>query len=318
MSQFNTPILLISFNNLSTTARVFEVIKKIKPKKLFFAVDAPRENFLEEIEKCNAVKNLVSKIDWDCELKTFFPENNLNARLAVSSAISWFFKDCSEGIILEHDCLPDESFFKFCEELLERYRDDERVMHIGGNCFIPDNLKNSNDSFYLSSVPHIWGWATWSRAWKYYNLEMKSFPDFLKQKQINNIFSKKIERSFWNNVFYRNYQRLDNTWDFQWTYAVFSQGGICLNPCKNLVSNIGFLPDALNTKDCNHKFANLKLENIRFPLVYPEFFIKNKRIDSFINRNNFDISINNYLIKNLLRNLGLFNLIKNIYLKLKK
>ena len=164
---FKTPILFIAFNRLDTASKVFEVIAKQKPEKLFFAVDAPRNE--AEQEKCNLVKSLVKNISWQCDIKTFFPERNLGPRLAVSSAVTWFFNQVESGIILEHDCLPDESFFRFCEELLIFYKDSPKIMHITGNNFAVHKDLNDGYSYFFSSIPSIWGWATLRLAWKNYD-----------------------------------------------------------------------------------------------------------------------------------------------------
>jgi hypothetical protein len=175
----NTPVLFLIFNRPNTTEQVFEAIAKAKPRCLFVAADGPRTDKEGEAEKCQAVRDIIKRVDWDCEVKTLFREQNLGCKEAVSSAITWFFEQVEEGIILEDDCLPSDSFFSFCAELLEKYRDDKRIMMISGDNF-QDGIQRGDASYYFSSVPWIWGWATWRRAWRLYDREMQTFPSFVK------------------------------------------------------------------------------------------------------------------------------------------
>jgi hypothetical protein len=152
---FETPILFLVFNREDATQQVFETIRRQKPKHLFVAADGARKNKPGEADVCLRVKDIATQIDWDCELKTLFREENLGCQTAVSTAITWFFEQVEQGIILEDDCLPDPSFFPYCEELLHKYKDDARIGHISGNCFLPD-LVDKNYSYNFSCVSHIW------------------------------------------------------------------------------------------------------------------------------------------------------------------
>ena len=162
----NVPVLFLIFKRPDTTQRVFEAIKKAKPKQLFISADGGRNE--EEKKSCNALREaIVAQIDWDCELKTLFRENNLGCKMAVSSGISWFFEEVEQGIILEDDCLPNESFFKFCETMLEKYKDDQSIWHIGANNF-QDSIKRGDADYFFSMYSHIWGWASWRDRWQKY------------------------------------------------------------------------------------------------------------------------------------------------------
>ena len=161
---FETPILFITFNRPDTTKRVFEAIKKIKPKKLFISADGPRENKVGEKQKCLTVRSIFDNIDWDCEVKTLFQEKNLGCKIAATTAVTWFFQSVEEGIIIEDDCLPNKSFFLFCQKMLATYRKHEAIMHISGTNFQFGN-KRGEASYYFSRCIHMWGWATWRRAW---------------------------------------------------------------------------------------------------------------------------------------------------------
>ena len=286
------PILFITFQRLDTTKKVFKEIKKYQPEKLFIASDGPR-NKDEEI-KCNNVRNyILNNIDWKCEIKTRFLEKNLGIKLGPSSAISWFFNNVDDGILLEHDCVPNQDFFFFCENLLEKYKNDKRIMHISGNFFQKNKIKNS---YYFSKIPHIWGWATWKRAWNLYDINMNNLDDFLKNKNIEKIFKNKRNYYTWEHLFKEIKNEKIKTWDFQWTYAIFKNNGIAINPNKNLVTNIGFGDLAENCKNKKDKFANMKLETMNFPLNHPAEIEINEKADSFTTRNNFYLPFYKYFL----------------------
>ena len=167
-----SPILFLIFNRPETTKKVFSAIKEVQPPRLYIAADGPRSEQPDEADHCELARTIATKVDWDCEVKTLFRDQNLGIRIAVSQAIDWFFEQEPEGIILEDDCLPDQSFFWFCKELLEKYRNDTRIMHIGGTNF-QFGKNRTNYSYYFSRYAHIWGWASWRRAWEYYDEKLK-------------------------------------------------------------------------------------------------------------------------------------------------
>ena len=251
---FKTPILFLVFNRPELTKRVFEQIRKIQPAFLYIAADGPRPNKPGEDKICSEVKNIIlSNIDWDCEVKTLFRDANLGCGVAVSEAISWFFSNIEEGIILEDDCLPNNSFFSFCETMLLKFRDNDSIMHVSGNNFQFSNI--GSECYYLSKLPHIWGWATWKSAWQKYDLELKTFD----QDKAGNYFNYAPIDCYWFQIFasIKN-DLIKHTWDYQWTFAIFKNEGLCILPQKNLVSNIGFGVDSSHTTDVNNSLANLK------------------------------------------------------------
>ncbi len=190
--RFDVPILLLAFNRPNQTRRVFDAIKAIQPTKFYFAADGPREGRAEEAILCQTVRtSILENIDWDCEVKTLFRDKNLGCKYAVSSAISWFFENEPEGIILEDDCLPDASFFPFCAELLEKYRHDDRIMMISGDNYQKDKLR-TDYSYYFTRYNQIWGWASWRRVWNLYDVEMKLLPEILEKGYLYDIFKDKI------------------------------------------------------------------------------------------------------------------------------
>ena len=234
-----TPILFLIFNRPETTVRVFSVIRGARPEQLFIAADGWREDKPGEKEKClEARQSVLSMIDWPCEVVTLFRDKNLGCRQAVSSAIGWFFSQVEQGIILEDDCLPHQDFFYFCEEMLERYRYDERIMLISGDNF-QFGRRRGQASYYFSHFTYIWGWASWRRAWRDYDVDLVDWPEFKKQKKLKNILHSPIQRYFWQRVFENIYQKKRDTWDHQVTYATLKHNRLCIVPNVNLVSNIG-------------------------------------------------------------------------------
>jgi hypothetical protein len=315
MEEFSTPILFLVFNRPETTAVVFEEIKRIKPKYLFVACDGPREGVSGESETVESVKKLITEnINWECEVKTLFRDKNLGCKIAVSSALDWFFGQVEEGIILEDDCLPDQSFFYYCQALLEKFRYDDRVMHIGGNNF-QDGIKRGNDSYYFSIFNHIWGWATWRRAWKYYDLTMRDYPEFEKQKKIFTIFNKLGEQIYWQKIFKNMFAGKINTWDYAWFFSCLLHGGLSCTPNVNLVSNIG-----LNNSATHFSLRDdlcLSRQSISFPLTHPVNFVANREADSYTDKRFFKTGLLRVVSVSIIDYLGIKNSLKKIILKFK-
>lgn len=287
MMTFDTPILFLVFNRPATTQKVFERIREIKPAKLFIAADGHRVNKKGEKEKCEEVRNIILKgVDWPCEVKTLFRNNNLGCGLAVSEGITWFFEHVEEGIIIEDDILPSYSFFEFAKELLKMYRNDESVWHIGGNSYNPYKLRSP---YYFSAYPHIWGWATWRRAWKNYRYQLDDINHERFFANINELFLTHSEKKFWID-FYEDYFKMleKNTWDYQWTCRMWYNKGLAILPRENLITNIGFEEDATHTSDTNSWLAHLTANEIEIP-IDKETIKQNKKADLFTSREVFYI-----------------------------
>lgn len=315
---FNVPVLFIVFNRLDLTKQVFSRIKQIKPKKLFIAADGPRLNNVEDKIKCEQVRQyLVANIDWSCELKTLFREENFGCAKACAGAIDWFFSQVEEGVVIEDDCLIDLSFFRFCAEMLEKYRNDKRIMQITSTYFGEPFLNKY--SYYFSRIASVGAWASWRRAWNYYSLTMESLPLFLEEKQMLNIYHKKITASCWNWIFNFLYtEKHKNTWDFQWAYAIFSNNSLIINPGVNLVTNIGFTQESTHGSNADSILANNPSQSIEFPLKHPCFILPNRITDDW--KNNYLIGANWHIFgaKQFLRKIGLFNFVKKIVYFFKK
>jgi len=274
----NMPILFLIFNRPSTTAQIFSAIAKAKPRNLFIAADGPRPDRDGEVKKCRETRDIIKRIDWECDVKTLFRDENLGCKVAVSSAITWFFEHVEAGIILEDDCLPADSFFFFCAELLERYATDRRVMMISGDNF-QDGIQRGDASYYFSRIPHIWGWATWRRAWQLYDVKMSSFPEFLAEGSIKRISNNVDVQNFRLSSFIATYEGRIDTWDYQWVYAIFSCGGLSICPQVNMVTNIGFGEDSTNTANAAHRCASMTRYDIGKALIHPSFPAGELRVD---------------------------------------
>ena len=285
----NIPVLFLVFNRIDTAKQVFNVIKKAKPPRLYIGSDGPREQKEGEAEKVKAVREYVlSSIDWDCEVKTLFREKNLGCKYAVSSAVTWFFEHEDMGIILEDDCLPSLSFFKFCEELLIRYKDDKSIWHIGGSNF-QDGIKRGDADYYFSAINHIWGWASWADRWKFYDKELNNIQD---SYFINNYWSGKAFK-YWEKIFWKMKNKEIDTWDYQWTFSMWKNNGIAILPNVNMISNIGFGIDSRSKlkkpdKNINRKRYEIDLINIKHPLILE----RNIRADIYTIKEAFFISNN--------------------------
>jgi hypothetical protein len=227
-----TPVLLLIFNRPAETRRVFEAIQKAAPRKLYVAADGPRANKENEAALCEETRKVVSSFTG--ELHTLYRDNNLGCKNAVAEGITWFFNNVEQGIILEDDCLPDPTFFSFCEELLKKYKDDPRIMHISGNNF-QFGRQRGNASYYFSRFPHIWGWASWRKAWAHYTISMDDYPQLRQEPE----FKKYLD----NRNLLMTYEGKINTWDSQWLCSVYRQKGYAALPNVNLVRNIGFESD---------------------------------------------------------------------------
>jgi hypothetical protein len=282
-----TPVLFLLFNRPETTQKVFDVLRRAKPTKLFISADGPRPHIASDAEKCARAREIISQVDWDCEIHTRFLDTNVGCRIAVSSGISWFFETVEEGIILEDDVLPHLDFFRFCQELLAYYRADERFMLISGDNFQFGRRRNGY-SYYFSRYAHIWGWATWRRAWQKYDVDMKLWPEIRDDGWLYDIFADHSSILFWKKILNDVFDKKIDTWDYQLNFACWLNNSLSIIPNVNLASNIGFGTDALHTKEMN-RLAGIPVEPIDFPLRHPDFILRDARADAFTASNQFSV-----------------------------
>ena len=284
----NTAVLFIIFNRADLACAVFEKIREAQPKRLYIAADGPRKDRTDEPEKCELTrKSILDMIDWDCELKCKFEDQNLGCKIAVSSAIDWFFSLEEEGIILEDDCLPDATFFRFCEEMLSLYRANETVRMITGTNFRPSEAAANTYSF--SSCFSIWGWATWRRAWSSYDVQMKTWKQNLENGSFKRLFEDRRIFYYWHDMFDKVHGGKIDTWDYQWVYSCLIAKGFSVIPSANLISNLGFREDATHTRNESNACALIKTTELMFPLKHPDKVEKSINMDDFIYREIFKV-----------------------------
>jgi hypothetical protein len=275
------PVVLIIFNRPEMTARVLSKIAEARPQKLFVIADGPRAGRRDDQEGCSVSRKLVESIDWPCTVTTNYSETNLGCRERVASGLTWVFEQVEQAIILEDDCVPDPTFFRYCAELLDRYCVDERIMMISGQN-LQFGKKRGAYSYYFSRYSHIWGWATWRRAWRHYDVDMNLWPRIRDEDWIRLLIEDRQAAARWCDTFERMHQKQVDTWDMQWMFACWIQRGLCLVPNVNLVSNIGFGPTATHTTHSGGFLANLPTQPMEFPLHHPPFVIRHREADTFL------------------------------------
>ncbi len=280
------PILFLIFNRPEQTNTVFQSIKKAQPKRLFVAADGPRTERSGEDGLCELARSVVKDVDWNCDVQTLFRDSNLGCEIAVSQAITWFFQNVESGVVLEDDCLPNPSFFPFCDELLDRFRASEEVGVITGDNF-QWGKKFGEASYYFSKFSHCWGWATWRRAWDLYD---HSISEALRSDDeiIANFACTSKEMAYWKKVFSSLREKQLNTWDYSWKRSLWNAKLLTATPQVNLVTNIGFGSDASHTQS---EMVVPGLHSVKFPLVHPELIQQNIQADARVARKHFGLSL---------------------------
>ena len=311
---FTTPILLITWKRPEKTKKVLEAIKKIKPIKLYLACDGAndRDNSIQsKVLKNRAI--LDEEVNWDCEVKKLYSDKNNGCKLGVSKAISWFFDNEKEGIILEDDCVPHNDFFHFCEDMLDKYRFDERIW-----CISAHNLQkgevHGDGSYYFSRYSHCWGWATWKRCWDFYDPNIKEWPYIKKNKTLKQILDNNKQIKYWERIFDGLFNHsFPDTWDYQWTLSCFINSGLTIIPNINLIKNIGFDEDATHTIEGKAYTDNYELNQEKsglYPLTHPSLLVRSK----FADLNVEHVCYSGYPINSLR---GAIRNLKKIYRKIK-
>ena len=273
------PVLLLVCDRPDLTRRVVERIREARPRQLYVGADGPRggpgaEQLAEESRAA------AQSVDWDCDVRTLLSDRNLGCKRAVGAAVTWFFETVDAGIVLEDDCVPDPAFFRFCGELLDRYSDDERVMGIGGNNFDPARW-TAPESYTFSVYNQTWGWATWRRAWRHYDGDLRLWPRLRPTDWLERFVGDRATARFWRAVFDRDARGEIDTWDFAWTFACWTQHGLTVHPAVNLVSNVGFDERAAHTRNAASPLAAVPARAIEFPLVHPYGVRRDYDADTF-------------------------------------
>ena len=275
-----TPILLIHFNRPEATRRQLEALAGVAPSRVWVLCDGARVGREAEAGKVREVRALLSELPWDCELKICFREQNLGVSENISTGIRWFLEEAGAGIILEDDCLPSDSFFPYCTELLERYEDNESVFAISGHAGFGEDLQ-LEESYGFSNYFSCWGWATWARAWQHYDSEMLAFKDPSRWATIcKQVFPKLRSRLYWRYILGGVASGKTDSWAYRYALSIWSQQGLGVFPRENLVENIGFNAGGTNTASLSGmEVARAQLD---FPLTHPLSVLPNLEINRWL------------------------------------
>lgn len=281
-----SPVLFIIFKREDTTRRVFERIREAQPPRLYIAADGPRKDHLGEVEKCLAARKVVETIDWPCEVHRLYRDENLGCGVGPSTAITWFFEHEEQGIIIEDDILPHIDFFRYCDEMLDRYKDDERIQLIGGRNYLFDGY-DSEVSYFMTSYGHIWGWASWRRVWKTYEYDVNKIPKDIYSERLYRRLPRRAADFFMKIYEMMQDYRID-IWDYQFAVNRFYYERYSILPFTNMIENIGFdSQDSTHTIGINKREANYKASS-PYPLVHPEVLKVNDELEYLCMKNSGD------------------------------
>lgn len=263
---YNIPILVLIFKRPELTQRVFDRIKAIRPKQLFVSADGARPHKAGEEELVQATRAIFENVDWDCEVKYLFRDQNLGCRSAVSGGINWFFENVERGIILEDDCIPDLTFFQFAEEMLEKYKDAPQIMSVSGLNLVQNDsfFQNLDNSYAFTRFTFYWGWATWRRAWQRMDVDMPAFPAFVEEGYINRLLKDRLAQQYILKRFEETYTKQNDSWAYAWFFNCILHEGLAIVPKNNLVENVGFGDQATHTD-----FAEASFQTPAIPLDFP-------------------------------------------------
>ncbi len=276
-SSLQTPVVFLIFNRPAETQRALQEIAKARPTKLFVVADGPRPERPEEARLCAEARAVIERVDWDCKVFKNYSDTNLGCADRVSSGISWVFEQVETAIILEDDCLPLPDFFSFCDDLLIRYKDDNRIMTIAGNNF-QFGHKRTDDSYYFSYYAHCWGWATWRRAWQLYDHEMKLWPQIQNSRWLEDILCNPAAVDYWEKTLQDVFEKKISSWNIRWLFSSWVQNGLTILPNENLVTNVGFGSVATNTK-VSSPLANMAVHPLSRPFKHPAFVVRDTDLD---------------------------------------
>ncbi len=276
------PVLLLAYRRPDTTRQVLAAIRQAAPQQLFVACDGPNPDREGEAARVQAVRDLIDcSIDWPCEVHRRYSREHQGCRRGVSGAISWFFEHVEQGIVLEDDCVPDPSFFPFCEALLDRYAHDLRVWCITGGNY-QDGQVRGDASYYFSRYPHCWGWASWRSRWQAYDDELSLLEPFVKGGFADDLFTDPLEAAYWHRVWSRQVPRhgggLDS-WAYQWAFACMASRGLTAIPNQNLVMNVGDGVEATHTT--TSQSMRQVCNPVPFPLRHPRLILRDETADQY-------------------------------------
>jgi hypothetical protein len=284
----DVPVAIFAFNRPTLTRRVFDAIAERRPKQLFLVADGPRPDRPQESAACAEVRKILTDVTWPCEVATNFSDRNLGCGRRMSSGITWLFEHVDAAILLEDDCVPAPMFFDFCVAMLSRFANDSRIGMISGTNYTWRRFQPPA-SYYFSRYTHIWGWATWRRSWAQYDFGLHSLPLAREGQQLEEVFGDPELADFWYAIFEAVRSGSIDTWDYQLVYASLINSWLNIIPAVNLVTNIGFGPDATHTKSPSG-FDNEPPGDLRFPLRHPDFAIRSRTADEITERDEYRVA----------------------------
>lgn len=290
VTKIESPVLLIAFNRPETTQKVFNAIRIAKPKKLYFAVDAPRVQFPEDQNNVEQVKDIINQVDWDCEVFTRFAQTNQGCGPGPYNAITWAFENEEKLIILEDDCVPAKSFFNYCYELLEKYKNDERIWMISGNNYNEEAVTTQH-SYFFSKYGHSWGWATWKRCWMEMDMNMNKLSIVMQQDLLKSGFYSKKEYLFFLKIFlnvFNDETIRHHVWDYQFNFTIRINNGLSIVPKRNLVTNIGYIGTHSTSR---LKYHDRDVDNNFTIISHPDFILCDNDYDSFHFKNHVSYKV---------------------------
>jgi hypothetical protein len=300
-----TPVALLVFNRPETTKRVLEVIRKVRPSQLLLVADGPRTGHPTDVDKCAEVVSILDQIDWPCEVLRNYSQTNLGCKVRVSSGLDWVFSQVEEAIILEDDCLPDVSFFPFCQEMLATYRHDKRVMTVCGTNLL-GRWKDDRQSYHFANYDWVWGWASWRRAWQKYDVTMSQWENPSCRIRVRRILQDDEFYALREMAFQQAFDNRIDTWDYQWSFARLLHEGLAAVPSINLVTNIGYGREATHTRVMDDELAGMETGRLVLPLRHPRSIVPDSEYDLSVVRM---IARKNTLYCRIVRFFGLVRLI---------
>lgn len=280
-NSFETPILIIIFNRSKYLKKIIKILNKIRPQKIYILADGPRKNTKYDLLKCKiARETVVNNINWKCKILKKFRKKNVGLKKNINEGIKWFFNNETKGIILEDDCYPSTSFFKFCDLLLKKYQTNNKIKMISGNFYFENNFK-LKESYFFSQRPGTHGWATWARSWSENDIYMKKWRGIWEFLFLLFFFKFNIVKShYFFRKFKDSYLNKIKSWDYQWLYSIWKNNGLIIRPNKNLCKHIGWGEESTHGKGAD-TFPNLKSSKINFPLIHPNKIYQNNMLDNF-------------------------------------
>lgn len=262
---FQTPVAIFIFNRPECTKQLVEALAVVRPVNLFVIADGPRSE--NDIELCEQTRAIIDQIDWQCTILKKYAKVNIGCRESIPNGLTWVFDHVDTCIILEDDCIPQPSFFPFCEELLSLYKNDERIMTICGHRSDGPN-EYENESYYFSKYPSIWGWATWKEKWAKFDLNLDSWDELKNSDWLNEILKSTKAVAYWSRIFDQMKNGMD-TWDYALTFACWLHRGLSIRAKVNMITNVGFGENATHIQQVTLGDIYAKSSNIKFPLIHP-------------------------------------------------